>query len=87
MLEISSRSTDFSWSTMFDKSVGCRANFGGMDLGRHPSKIVSGDPDFKRRWPLKMSSNFNCSYMTMSTLTYILGFTVKFFFQYTDLHN
>jgi hypothetical protein len=25
-LVISSRSTDFSWSTMFDKSVGCRAN-------------------------------------------------------------
>jgi hypothetical protein len=28
-----------------------------------------------------MSSNFNCSYMTMSRLTYMLGFPVKFFFQ------
>jgi hypothetical protein len=36
-----------------------------------------------------MSSNFNCSYMTMSSLTYILGFSVKFFFQpiYTDYTN
>jgi hypothetical protein len=33
-----------------------------------------------------MSSNFNCSYMTMSRLTYILHFSVNFFFQpiYTD---
>jgi hypothetical protein len=29
----------------------------------------------------KMSSNFNCSYMTMSRLTNILGCSVKFFFQ------
>ena len=28
-----------------------------------------------------MSSNFNCSYMTMSRLTNILGFSEKFFFQ------
>jgi hypothetical protein len=28
-----------------------------------------------------MSSNFNCSYMAMSSLTYILFFSVKFFFQ------
>jgi hypothetical protein len=29
---------------------------------------------------IKMSSNFSCSYMTMSRLTYILGFYVNFFF-------
>jgi hypothetical protein len=28
-----------------------------------------------------MSSNFNCSYMAMGSLTYIPGFSVKFFFQ------
>jgi hypothetical protein len=44
------------------------------------------------RWsrpPSKMSSNFNCSYMAMSSLTYIPGFSVKFFFQpiYTDYAN
>jgi hypothetical protein len=35
---------------------------------------------------VKMSSNFNCSYMAMSSLTYIPDFSVKFFFQpiYTD---
>ena len=35
---------------------------------------------------LKMSSNFNCSYMARSSLTYISGFSVKLFFQpiYTD---
>ena len=33
-----------------------------------------------------MSSNFNCSYMARSSLTYIPGFSGKFFFQpiYTD---
>ena len=32
---------------------------------------------------------YSCSYMTMSSLTYILGFSVKFFFQpiYTDYTN
>ena len=37
----------------------------------------------------KMSSNFNCSYMARSSLTYIPGFSVKFFFQpiYTDDAN
>jgi hypothetical protein len=30
---------------------------------------------------VKMSSNFNCSYMAKSSLTYIPGFSVKFFFQ------
>jgi hypothetical protein len=36
-----------------------------------------------------MSSNFNCSYMVRSSLTCILGFSVKFFFQpiYTDYAN
>jgi hypothetical protein len=40
-------------------------------------------------YQIKMSSNFNCSYMAMSSLTYILGFSVKFFFQpiYTDYAN
>jgi hypothetical protein len=37
----------------------------------------------------KMSSNFNCCYMARSSLTYIRGFSVKFFFQpiYTDYAN
>jgi hypothetical protein len=36
-----------------------------------------------------MSSNFYYSYMEMSSLTYIPGFSVKFFFQpiYTDYTN
>ena len=36
-----------------------------------------------------MSSNFNCSYMARNSLTYILGFSVKCFFQpiYTDYAN
>jgi hypothetical protein len=36
-----------------------------------------------------MSSNFNCRYMTMRRLTYIPGFSVKFFFQpiYADYTN
>jgi hypothetical protein len=34
-------------------------------------------------------SNFNCSYMAWSSLTYVRGFCVKFFFQsiYTDCAN
>jgi hypothetical protein len=38
---------------------------------------------------LEMSSNFNCSYMARNSLTYILGLSVKFFFQpiYTDDAN
>jgi hypothetical protein len=28
---------------------------------------------------IKMNSNFNCSYMAKSSLTYILGFSVRFF--------
>jgi hypothetical protein len=37
----------------------------------------------------QMSSNFNCSYMARSSLTYVPGFSVKFFFQpiYTDYAN
>jgi hypothetical protein len=27
-----------------------------------------------------MNSNYNCSYMAMSSLTYIPGYSVKFFF-------
>jgi hypothetical protein len=36
-----------------------------------------------------LSSNFNCSYMARNSLTYIPGFSVKFFFQpiYTDYAN
>ena len=36
-----------------------------------------------------MSSNFNCSYMARSSLTYIPFFSVKYFFQpiYTDYAN
>ena len=36
-----------------------------------------------------MSANFNCSYMARSSLTFIPGFSVKFFFQpiYTDYAN
>ena len=29
---------------------------------------------------VKMTSNFNCSYMARNSLTYILGFSVKYFF-------
>jgi hypothetical protein len=38
---------------------------------------------------LKEKLNFNCSYMAMNSLTYIQGFSVKFFFQpiYTDYAN
>jgi hypothetical protein len=38
---------------------------------------------------VKMSSNFNCSYMARGSLTYIPGFSVKIFFQpiYTDYAN
>jgi trehalose utilization protein len=38
---------------------------------------------------VKMSSNFNCSNMARSSLTYVRGFSVKFFFQpiYTDYAN
>jgi hypothetical protein len=33
----------------------------------------------KRLLQIKMNSNFNCSYMAMSSLTYILGFSGRFF--------
>jgi hypothetical protein len=38
---------------------------------------------------VKMSSNVYCSYMARSSLTYIPGISVKFFFQpiYTDYAN
>jgi hypothetical protein len=38
---------------------------------------------------VKMSSNFYCSYIARSSLTYIPGFSVKFFFQpiFTDYAN
>jgi hypothetical protein len=38
---------------------------------------------------VKMSSNFNCSYMARSSLTCIPRFSLKFFFQpiYTDYAN
>jgi hypothetical protein len=55
----------------------------------------------KQQWPIeesfifssssqvKMSSNFNCSYMARSNLTNVRGFSVKFFFQpiYTNYAN
>jgi hypothetical protein len=46
-------------------------------------------PNLHNRYKVKMSSNFNCSYMARNSLTYILGFSVKFFFQpiYTDYAN
>jgi hypothetical protein len=34
-----------------------------------------------------MNSNFNCSYMAMSSLTYILGFSVRFFSQFIPFRN
>jgi hypothetical protein len=38
---------------------------------------------------VKMSSNFNCSYMARSSLAYVNGFCLKFFFQpiYADYAN
>jgi hypothetical protein len=36
---------------------------------------------FYQNMPVKMSSNFKCSYMAWSSLTCILRFSVKFFFQ------
>jgi hypothetical protein len=44
---------------------------------------------FYQNMPVKMSSNFNCSYMAKSSLTNIPGFAVRFFFQliYTDYAN
>jgi hypothetical protein len=38
---------------------------------------------------IKMSSNFSCSYMAMSSLTYNRSFSVEFFVQpiYTDYAN
>ena len=57
-------------------------------LGWSPFNIVSDSPALLSKWLLllkieislvvnfhfKMNSNFNCSYMAMSSLTYILGF-------------
>jgi hypothetical protein len=70
-------------------------------LSKYHFKIVSDSSALHSKWLLllkieisallqiKMNSNFNCSYMAMSRLTYILGFSVKFFFQpiYTDYTN
>ena len=63
-----------------------------MFLARSLSSVVtfcSDRPPFKMATKVKMSSNFNCNYMARSSLTYILGFSVKFFFQpiYTDYAN
>ena len=65
-----------------------KANLAGMILGWSPFNIVSDSPALHSKWLLllkieislvvnfhfKMNSNFNCSYMAMSSLTYILGF-------------
>ena len=71
-----------------------KSNLAGMVLGWIPFKIVSWQPALHSRWLLllkieissivhfcfiKMSSNFNCSYMAMSSLTFNLGFSVRFF--------
>jgi hypothetical protein len=50
--------------------------------GTHPGTIPA-------RFGFKMSSNFNCSYMARSSLAYVRGFCLKFFFQpiYTDYAN
>jgi hypothetical protein len=53
--------------------------------GRAVGQNFERDPPRDHPWSfsgvihIKMSSNFNCSYMTMNSLTYILGFSVKFF--------
>jgi hypothetical protein len=43
----------------------------------------------KLEYKVKMRSNFNCSYMARSSLAYVWGFCLKFFFQpiYTDYAN
>jgi hypothetical protein len=52
----------------------------------HPSQICFNlIQQFQRRrfkcalLQIKMNSNFICSYMAMSSLTFILGFSVRFF--------
>jgi len=60
-----------------------------MVLGWVPFPIMSDSSTLHSKWLLllkisallqiKMNSNFNCSYMAMSSLTYILGFSVRFF--------
>jgi hypothetical protein len=51
--------------------------------------IPTSNQDGRQAKKVKMSSNFNCSYMARSSLTDIPGFSVKFFFQpiYTDYAN
>jgi hypothetical protein len=50
-----------------------KANLAGMVVGWSLFNIVS---DLLQ---IKMNSNFKCSYMAMSSLIYILGFSVRFF--------
>jgi hypothetical protein len=55
----------------------------------HPSQICFNLVQRFQRRRFKCGSNFNCSYMAKSSLTYDLGFSVKFCFQliYTDYAN
>jgi hypothetical protein len=51
--------------------------------------LVEWSLDGRQAKNRKKSSNFNCSYMARSSLTYVPGFSAKFFFQpiYTDYVN
>jgi hypothetical protein len=61
------------------------SSFRGKDLN---VIVYQNMPNLHNRYK-KNELKFNCSYMTMSRLTYILGFSVNFFFQpiYTDYAN
>jgi hypothetical protein len=64
-----------------------------LNGGQSEQKVTTLDKDLARNISAKYGSNpstkFNCSYIARSSLTYILGFSVKFFFQpiYTDYAN
>jgi hypothetical protein len=51
--------------------------------------IPTSNQDGRQAKNRKKSSNFNCSYMARSSLTYVPVFSAKFFFQpiYTDYVN
>jgi hypothetical protein len=61
-----------------------------FELGGHLG-WKSGSPDtiLEGGHPRIISAKFGCSYMARSSLAYIPGFSVKFFFQpiYTDYAN
>jgi hypothetical protein len=60
-----------------------RAGLSDTNLkGTHPGSIPARfGLSISALVQVKMSSNFNCSYMARSSLTYIPDFSVKFFFQ------